>query len=680
MLDALATALRSPLNDDDDMTGMDARLAALAATPLDDAALLAVAGCSGEPSILAKQLPTGATHAQLRARCELARQRALSHRRLALAVAGSRALGDAARTALRQPRQWPDAPAPGQLAGPRLTGHTSYHRAAAHAALEISVWFHDAHFAASLTDPSRQLPIKLALVAPALHGALPRLRPRSLGGCVRLHLSARPSLERRTLRTQAAAAVAVVIHEAQRTAERPTPFGVASVLAALPNAAHAATRAARWALSYPAEVSPPVVASALGISAANSQQPLDTNVENARFATQLRAQRNRLIRHRDEQTMGVKVVMPRATRIWMLIGKPCALHRESRNDAGLAAMTALAFAGDGSGIDVQPYITPYGVGVMASHVLDPDAEPGWQAQHFGRALAATVLRAPDQRSITRAQRRWQALRAGDGNAAERALARLAYPERASLLLPWAGVHDVVPSLEEVQDRWREMLAQRWRLATVAPTDEVADTAAAAALEALPTPARAAPPCGEVGVRLPPSALAQHPVADGLPPPPFAGAATTTDVSASRWWLALLPGSLAPSRAYGTLAALRLTAPGGAFRQRLRRHAPGLTVRADVLGSGRVWALRLQLSGGPLTQVQLLDALAAARTEPLTSAMFEQLTSAAKNQRDQRVASPPGQLLAAWAGDFGFVPPDIGRFRDWWQHSLAPNAVKRVARR
>lgn len=405
-IEAITEALAAKA-DDNDVAAAKKKLDALAARPLPDLALARWARCVGSPYAMPARAGRAADLGP--ARLELWRSRAIGLGRVAIAVAGPSAMGDAVASAIAKGPAWrPGAPPP--TVPTRGTGidaavYESMPDAppTVHTTLDVGTASRAVAAAEALGDPRGPLATRLAALD------LPfRLREvvgtaDARGGCVGvvLEANAAPGATTNDLASRVADAVALVHLEAQVHLTEGGALADGRALARRAgDARDAAERAAWWALAdawaTPEDKSlqnARVAAGgsvALGIPTRRGSTPGSTGpVEPTREALSAALSRASAAWQKPVAESRVRIE-PGQGETWVLVASPCGTDAETEADAGLTALVTMAAAEMARGsadARVEPWIVPDGAGLLVHGPALAGETPAAQARRLADVAA-----------------------------------------------------------------------------------------------------------------------------------------------------------------------------------------------------------------------------------------------------------------------------------------------------
>jgi len=386
---ALATAFRAPLGPGTPEVARAAeRLGALRRNPLPAPEAVPAADCAGRLGAVPRERMLDPLTPQGLTALEAARGRALVAERTALAAVGPAAFCAAARAALDEADEWPAGTPPDDVwpaadtVGTYAANDVARGRARVTVAVRVPEPLGAVSAAERLGDPHGPLRSRLAALPLPFHvtEVLGVARPR--GGCISITAEADDSARETPAAIAASGLVAAVARkEIAAEAHAPADAGMASrAVIAASDPRDAAARAAWWALSGAAKGSPERWSTLLALTPdeRGDLSAAARGFESA-LATSVGASHSPVVERRSavEQGQG---------EVWILLASPCGTLDEGPYDAGTSALAALAVSERvrrATGLSVEPWVTPEGVGILA-HA---------PAMSGGPALAATA--APD---------------------------------------------------------------------------------------------------------------------------------------------------------------------------------------------------------------------------------------------------------------------------------------------
>ena len=486
--------------------------ASLAALPLMrlPSDLMALADCSGDPGIGPTEPMPSVTGEAL----EGWRQGALEKAGVAVGVVGNSTFTDAATRALESGPSWP-LRSTERSTGPLVSVHAATIGAMAFTApaeLDVAWTMPDPRralqLAVELENPRSALAAKLAVRAAGWTIAGVRVTARPDGGCLRIRFDG-AGIARKELAASAAAVLAIAETDiAAGNQESLDHALVAERIAASETALAAAERAAWWALAANAADVRLTASSVLSIAARRDDVDGTLTEFDAAYQSELIANASHgpnLAPRKLAATARVAVEFGQRES-WMLLAHDCADAHETDWDAGhraLAALTASELPALND-VTIEPWVGPDGVGLMA-HAARRAGETGPDlGRRLGSALGAALTSVPfAERRFARAHAKLLTQLSTPDRALTEALAVRVAPNQPSAHAPF-GLLDrqVAVSRDEVEDRWRAMLDEPWRVAMLASIDAAEASSAAGALERwfagppqarCPTARKAAPP-------------------------------------------------------------------------------------------------------------------------------------------------------------------------------------------
>lgn len=637
---------------------------ALEATPLPTIAEphVALAACSGDLGA-----PRGASRVVDRTSLEGARAEALRQGGIALGAVATKARTEALSRAVGRESTWQldTRPAPDRgLASSHAVTVSAL--ANEEATLELAFAVRDPRRALQLTvqeDAYRSpLSARLAVIDSPFRVTEVRGTARGDGGCVRIRLEAEHLPRERAPRI-AAEALTVVATSVRRDLTLPLePALVARQIVRSNDARTTAELAAWWGLAQlgagPDEL---VTSSVLAL-------PAERGDVDGRFLDLERSYRSQIAAtpERIEVASAQAFVAAARTTVergqgesWLLVGNECALAQEGDADSGRSALVARLAASPrvALGVTLEPWIEPAGVGILARSA----ALPGETATAHGRRLATAVGMALTSLPVTEGT----FMRAKTD--VLRLLASPAERQLEALLLglnglspAWVRPHGLLEpqlatTMEDVEERWRAMLREPWRVAMVASIGaEEADATVAELSRWLghgPTGPcvtststageRRAPQSGWAGEVLPPHG-----------------------------WLAVTSNDPKEAPIAEVIAAeLEDTA------RRL-----GLAGHPMVLGIPRAPTVAVAFDGGDEARETAMAAwrrvLSDLRASGLTGTQLEQANQQVQRWRARSLDNPRGRLAALWRGD-RMTPVTAFEVRSWLDRRIVPEHVVTV---
>jgi hypothetical protein len=540
LVEAVRSAMLEPVAADDPaLPAVMRKATALARRPLPDPSLADRAACTGDVY--------GVRGTELPAAADVEAWRRSSHGlgRVALAVAGDRATGEASLRALSATAPWPAAAPVRAQAWPPVDDRATVYDAsgeipAGSARIIVTARTVDAEravaAAADLADPRGPLASRLAaLEAPA--------RVRSVaatahvaGGCLAATLDIAPRDVASDLPGRVATAAALARQEiAVEIADTPVSSALGPSLAArAADPRDAAERAAWWTLAGRAPGD--VVSDArtkITVGVASPKDARDPIAAASADAIRSEIDRAGLAWHAPVVEKRARIE-PGQGELWILLASPCGTQSESVDDAGVGAEVATAAAASAleaaSDASAEPFVSVDGIGILVHGPARPGERPQAHARRLAdlaaRAFAADAL---DTRRISDARTTLLA-RAADPGA--RSLAALGgalsrgHPSWVQPLGTGPGLSSA--SDEAIAVRAAAMRAGPMRLAVLSNVDAAQADAAARSVDRwvarAPGEARActtppvvpAPRPGTYAVELPPGAPSEAVLAAALP--------------------------------------------------------------------------------------------------------------------------------------------------------------------
>ena len=483
---AIHDALQTPVRPNDPALARARREAlAVRGLPFAGPGDAAAAACSGDLGVLApSQEPDLNTQAGV-ARLESARAAVFRARASAFAALGPSEFLDAAANALGSGDDWPTA-APD--ADPWPAADTVTAEAGGNARrLSVALRIPDADAAASagaaLGAPGSDLVARLGAFAPAwtLERSAAIARPR--GACLRLDV-APPRGDQGPAPAEIARAAALVESSARAELARAEPGALDESLLRPTDPRRAAALAAWRALEGRERPGPERLAVAYVADASDT-------ISAPEIARSVAAARARIEKRSIELTQRVESGQG---ELWMLLASPCGTMLESAADAGALslALRAVSEAASGSGVQLEPWVSADGVGLLAhSPRADPRETPEVHARRVARVLGRAFVERLQGPHVAVARDALATELGGQAFPAwSRSLEGLS-PEHPSLLEP-RGTWSTVTSLtNDTLERVRRVLAQApLRLSMLANVNEHQVAAAETELEAWLLPLRA----------------------------------------------------------------------------------------------------------------------------------------------------------------------------------------------
>jgi len=657
------------------------RLMELRHQRLDSPALAPIARCSGELHQSATTELSGGDHRTL----ERARAHALTVDRIAIGVVGTAPYTKAALEALEATPAWPgpskEQPDSTQTAVPSwpdADGFGAFLSALlpqATAELQVGWWLAKPYQAVSATQrmgaPWSALTARLAALDHPWRLEALSATARASGGCVRLRLRPIAQLPVDKTIASAAQAVAELRRELQlQVADRSDPFAVTTQITGASTAADAAARAAWWSLvtDAPADRKPSMTA-VLGLGAVlrDPSPPSDTELD-AVFREAVAEEAGAV----QPAVRRWRVAVERGQgKLWLLLANPCALDNEGIWNAGSAALAVASAQLDGSdpNISVRPWVSPEGVGLIASGwAASADEDPHLLARRVGAAVGRAASQPITERRFARAQGALLTKLRGADQPLFETLARSTLPDHPSWLLPLGEVSRQT-SLDylDARARLRELMRGPLRIAVLANVDSKQGQVAAQQVERW-LRRRDTPSCdpGAVITTLPHNGA--HRAATGSAP-------TTTRL------LAVVPKPSALSHQLTNLTATALEGGGLLAAALASLGTASTTIR--VLGGRRhpVLTIRLSAAADKIDEAlqrtrQLLKTL---HHKGLAKNIQERAFRLWSKERTDRRAQPSQRLIALWLDEeLQQQPPPADLWKKWLNDNLTPARTVVVA--
>jgi hypothetical protein len=462
------------------------------------AAESAVAGCSGELYVPAQSQAASITADATR--LEGWRRALYTRHKAAFAVLGSRAVLDAGVRALDSAEPWPDQPRPedpwpasnltGAVAAPEAAGRLSV-------ALRLPDGLRALETARQLTGPDSSLAARLqALSAPwKIERSVGVLRAR--GACVRVDLTVQESSGLKTEDAARAALLASQEVEALYRSVRLSEWQAAQELVRPPDPRDSAAIAA-WRLLV-GKLEPGPTRRFINWFVRPDQVGQKTDAELSAALERLAAEWSRPALERRIR------VEAGQSDFWLLLASPCGTRTEQSDDSGVGALfvrsVAVKFARV-SGVYIEPWVTPDGVGLLAHGPPSGPAETAFEhAERIGAALGWALVGSrlsASEVSHGRAQL-LDELGPGPRPGWWLVLESLA-PSHPSWLEPRGTFTSVSQALpEKVRGKQRELITGPLRVAVIANANRQQAETAVAALERWISPMRGrGQTCAEVG--------------------------------------------------------------------------------------------------------------------------------------------------------------------------------------
>jgi hypothetical protein len=664
--DALAAKV-----EESDLAGARRKLTALGERPLRDRALGRWARCVGQPYALPER--AGKDYADLDVlRLERWRAQAAGLGRVAVAVTGPPAIGEAAARAILRGPIWKEAQrrtsVPSDPAATVFEGNSD--SVVAHVTLDVGTSSAAVTTAEALGDPHGPLAARLSELDLPFHLREVTGAAHASGGCVGVVLAS--GSQRNSggdLAAHVADAIALVQLEANVfLGERAATRDGRLLARRSGDAREAAERAAWWALvDRPAGPRATDGSVALGLplrhAAPLERDALATSVAHARAAWD-------------------KPVIDARTRVeagqgeaWVLVGSPCGTEGEA-DDSGLSALFVTAAADAmraGSDVSVEPWVAADGAGLL---VHGPPLA-GETAPAHARRLADVAARGFAAEPITGAaigHARSDLLRRDTKNdgATLSLLASVLAPQHPSWIVPWGASEPLARSADgAVLLRAQALRSGPVRIAMLANAD--AAQAAAAVRAADRWVARHS---GEARGCRPPAAAP--------PPKPGTYSMPSRPGALPEAYLAFpLPAGDAAAR---NGAQLVVAALGDGLLERTLlldgKDALAYEASARVLGWPRAPALVIRvvasqaaLDGAVMQTRALVDRI---RQNGLPE--LDRATNARSRLALTAALDPRARVVATWRAETASAPVSVDEARAFTQRYLAEDAMVVVAAR
>jgi len=460
LADALRDALAAP-STEADLIAARRKLAALGQRPLRDRALSRWARCVGEPRALPERAGKDYSDVDL-ARLERWRSTAVGLGRVAVAVTGPAAAGEAVAAAILRGPEWRTGapiPAPSRDDGepavdvfeaagdgsPVPTLHMTLDVGTSSAAVTTAEALGDPRGPLAARLSELDLPFRLREVTGAAHAR---------GGCVGVVLEAVPSTQAGSVGADLAArvadAVALVRLESDVFLAETGGRRDGRILARRSgDAREAAERAAWWALIDKAgptrrgggavALAVPPRRGAKDAATEPSREALTTAVTRAAAAW---AKPVVEARSRIEAGQG---------EVWVLVGSPCGSDGETDADSGLTALFAAAAAeGTRTSADVrvEPWVATDGAGILVHGPALAGETPAAHARRLADIAARSFAAEPIAPSaLGRARADLLRRDARSDGAALSVLASALAPQHASWIVPWGASEPLARSAD-----------------------------------------------------------------------------------------------------------------------------------------------------------------------------------------------------------------------------------------
>ncbi len=691
-LDAMRGALLTPVSAGEPaLAAVVHHAAALAFHPRATGALLDLARCTGEAYASGEDTPPSPIE------LEAWRQASSGFGRVSVGVAGAGSLADAVAQALERGGAWPrglplaaasmfmtssadahslvyDASGdidPGSVRI-RVTARTRTAERAAAAALVLG----DAHGPLASRLAALDAPARLQSVSATAHVD---------GGC----LAATMDMDARNLSVDTAARIATAASLArQETAVEltdlaPDPDLGRSLATRAADPRDAAEQAAWWALSSPTPLRDD------GSLRIDVLVGLATAKDAAQPAAFARSDEIRSELDRATLAWHAPVVEARARiergqgELWVLLASPCGTGAESSGDAGLDAAVALSaslqsaeVAGD---VQVEPYVSPDGVGVLVHGSRHGGETPAAQARRLADLAArAFVADAPSPPHFARA-RALLLVHASDTEDRETdVLASVLAPGHPS----WVAPAGTVAGLSSASDETLKMRAAALRsgplrVAVLANVDrEQADAAVRAVDRWVARRPGESRTCPEVA-SLPPRRPGTYPA------PGTAGALSQAILAIA------LPRSDPEALAGATWLAAALDGPGGLLSRGLPQNDEGLregdaawssSIVGDPLAPGL--AIRIRAPDGAIDAAvaQARALLEKLRLEGLTLDDWNRASAAVARDRLDALLQPRQRVIDLWRSQPPLPTPSLEAMRTFAASFLHDDSLLVIAAR
>lgn len=685
-VEAVRVAFGAPVNADGALRAAVARrLAALRRQPLDGPAMGPVVACTGQLGVLAAEVDLDVTTAAGLAQLERWRRAGLDVGRTAIAVVGPEAMGQAALESLEDSSAWPSTKA-SLPPIPSQDQHGAFLLpvgAPPGPALHLALYVPDAPAAASAVRRAGRhgspLLAKLGALDPPWTVDQISATARPQGGCVglRLHPDETTADGAEGLADAAAKASGVIRRELERELTAGAdPHVVATEIAVATDPREAAQRAAWWSLSTPTgqDATQTQLTTAVGIPApARDQEPPDLGEIGARYQDAQTRLAGRADGAGAERRLSVEHGQG---QVWLLLASPCALLDEGPNEMGRAALTAFSSAAGATaatGVEVEPWITAEGVGLMAHGPLRNPAEaPAALARRVGDALGRAFANGVrDPLVFTRAKNGMIRRLQPHPNRYLESFARHALPNHPSWIAPLGALarHQAATHLPLLHS-WRRLLRSPLRLAVIANADEHQAEVAATAVDRWLLDEARGESCPQQLQRRPPSAGPHH--VEGSEHDParvLMGTVAPQSADEDRLLAALTVEALAGSQ--GLLRRSLATADGSLAH----------SWSARVLGGQRVVSLLVEAAALPgkvePVRERLAKLLAGLAERGLSPEDRQRALTAFERRRRERRMDPRERLGALWRGapsSAAVTAPEPARWQQWLQAAWAPERL------
>lgn len=648
-LAALVRAMRDPVvANGPESPLVTRRLAALRKTPLDAPELAPIAACTGRLGHSPSEAVPDPASPTFAGELEGQRREGLHAGRASIAAVGPASFGALVAKALEASEGWPvGEPAADPFpAADSVASYVAPSQSAPRGQVTLALRIGDALGAVAaaerLAAPDSPLHARLESLPEAFHAVQVVGVARARGGCVSVTIEPASRVDAADLERAAARAAAVARHELRLESAVPGTAAVAmrQILAAA-DPRDAASRAAWWDLTTPVPSAPPRVAVALALPPRSTPAPGSSG---RTFAAEL----DRASAATSEPVVERRAAIERGQgELWALVASPCGVVDEGVVDAGTTALAMLAAAASrepSTGVSLEPWVGPDGMGLVAHAAPRDDETPVELARRVGDAAARALSPAAlTPASLTEA--RTSALAhiertTGRGGVAFQALASALVPEHPSWLDP-LGIYTRVSgaSLEGTRLRLRTLHEGPLRLAVLANADAAQAAEVARAVDrwlvprpparACPTSTRGPSRAGPLTARLARDAgLAQALVA------------------------APMPAAGAPGHDLALFVALALSGEGGLLEATLPP-ASGVRAAARIVGTNQTAALVVDvrapsdLLASAVNDVRTL--LGKLSRSGLATPEFSRAASLALRHETESRADPRRRLIQLWSG-------------------------------
>ncbi|MBK8256890.1 MAG: hypothetical protein IPK82_29985 [Polyangiaceae bacterium] len=372
-LKALGDALRAPLGPSTpEIAKASERVAALRRNPLPAPEAAPAADCAARLGLVPKERPLDPATPEGLVELEKVRADVLVAARASIGAVGPAAFCGDVEKALNAAEPWPEG-TPVQVAWPAADTVGTF------AANDVGRGRARVTVAARVDDPSAAVAAAEHLARPegalrarlAAHSTAFRVTEvlgvaRPHGGCISVTAETEEggpdgAAGREALARTGAFVAAVAQKEIGAWArEPPNANTAAQAVVAATDPRDAAARAAWWALSGVSKGSP------LRWATTFSLAPDERGAELTAAAKTFEAELVKAIRDGETPTVERRSIVERGQGdVWMLLASPCGTLDEGTFDAGVSSLAAVAAVGSGrsqSGLTVEPWVTPEGVG------------------------------------------------------------------------------------------------------------------------------------------------------------------------------------------------------------------------------------------------------------------------------------------------------------------------------